>query len=905
LGDGVEEMTLAIGTRIGPYEIQSAIGAGGMGEVYRARDTKLARDVAVKVLPAALSSDPDRLTRFAREAQVLASLNHPNIAAIYHVEEAEGSSALVMELVDGETLADRIARGPIPIDEALPIARQIAEALEAAHEQSIIHRDLKPANIKMRPDGTVKVLDFGLAKLAETASGHSATGGLSLSPTITSPALMTGVGLLLGTAAYMSPEQAAGKAVDKRSDLWAFGVVMLEMLTGRQAFSGETVSHVIASVLKDEPAWTTLPPGTPAPIRRLLRRCLEKDRKRRLPDAADIRLEIDDALTTPVVDLPVTPIVPRSRERLLWLSIVALVTLLAGAATTAWLRDRASSVPPPVTRLDLVTPPTDDPFSFALSPDGRQVAFVANVSGGAPQLWLRPLDQVTAQPLAGTEGATYPFWAPDGRAVGFFADGKLKRLDLAGGAPQVLADAPQGRGGTWNSDGVIVFTPTAGPTAVLMRVMASGGTPVPLTRLAAGQGNSHRWPQFLPDGRHVLFFVGLGQPETHGVYVVSLDGGEPTRVLTGETAAVYAAPGYLLRVSQGVLVAQRFDAARATVSGEPIPVAQAVGTDDGTWRSAFSVSAAGVLAYRPGTGARRQLVWVDHMGKVLGSIGQPDENTLANPALAPDGQRAAVTRSVQGNYDVWLIDLGRGVPSRFTFDAAQDQMPAWSSDGRQVVFTSSRKGVWDLFEKASNGADDQPLLVSAQDKAPLDWSPDGRVLLYATQDPKTASDLWALPLTGERKPFPVVQTSFDDIEGQFSPDGRWLAYASNESGRYEIHIRSFPEPSGKWQVSAAGGLQPRWGRDGRELFFVAPDTRLMAVPIRVASDRREVDVGAPVALFPTRLASGSGVIAAGFNARAQYMVAPDGRFLMNVSVAEAGPASPITIIQNWTAALRK
>jgi eukaryotic-like serine/threonine-protein kinase len=377
-------MSLGPGTRLGPYEIVAPIGAGGMGEVYRARDMKLARDVAVKVLPAAFSSDPERLARFAREAQVLASLNHPNIAAIYHVEEVDGTSALVMELVDGESLADRIARGPIPIDEALPIARQIAEALEAAHEQSIIHRDLKPANIKMRPDGTVKVLDFGLAKLAETASGHSATGGLSLSPTITSHVLMTGVGLLLGTAAYMSPEQAAGKAVDKRSDLWAFGVVMLEMLTGRQGFSGETVSHVIASVLKDEPAWTTLPPNTPTPIRRLLRRCLEKDRKRRLPDAADIRLEIDDALTTPVVELPITPIVPRSRERLLWLSIVALVVLWAGAATVAWLRERASSVSPPVTRLDLVTPPTDDPFSFALSPDGRQVAlFPTRLASGA------------------------------------------------------------------------------------------------------------------------------------------------------------------------------------------------------------------------------------------------------------------------------------------------------------------------------------------------------------------------------------------------------------------------------------------------------------------------------------------------------------------------------------------
>ena len=513
---------------------------------------------------------------------------------------------------------------------------------------------------------------------------------------------------------------------------------------------------------------------------------------------------------------------------------------------------------------------------------------------------MRPLDQVKAQPLVGTEGAAYPFWAPDGRAIGFFADGKLKRIDLTGGAVQVLADASLGRGGTWSPDGVIVFTPTAADP--LMRVAATGGTAAPVTRLTAGQG-SHRFPQFLPDGRRFLFLMATGQPDTHGVYVSSLDGGEPTRVMPADTAAAYAAPGYLLLVSQEVLAAYPFDAARGTVAGEPIPVAQAVGTNDGSFHSGFSVSAAGVLAHRPGAGARRQLVWVDRTGKTLGAIGPPDENAPRQPELAPDGQRVAVTRTVQGNVDVWLIEVGRGVPSRFTFDVGLDNAPVWSPDGSQVVFRSTRKGVYDLFEKPASGtADEHPLLVTSQAKSPLDWSRDGRFLLYSTQDPKTASDLWALPLMGERKPFAVLQSSFDEIEGQFSPDGRWLAYASNESGRYEIYIRTFPEAGGKWQVSVAGGLQPRWRRDGRELYYVAPDTRLMAVPTRLGPATHTLEAGAPAALFPTRLATGGNIPSTGFMAQAQYAVAPDGRFLMNIAADEA-VASPITVVLNWQAAL--
>jgi len=960
---------LTTGVRIGPYEIVALIGQGGMGEVYRARDTKLNRDVALKVLPDLFAGDPERLARFQREAQVLASLKHQNIGTIYGLEEAGGVRALVLELVEGPTLAERIKdvgralSGPpkmpdpigsgLPLEETLPIARQIADALEAAHDHGVIHRDLKPSNIKVTPDGTVKVLDFGLAKLVQASdSGHQAAGPeVTRSPTMTTPGA-TRAGVILGTAAYMSPEQARGKVVDKRSDIWAFGCVLYEMLVGRRAFDSDDLSDTLAFILTKEPDWSALPASTPPAIRKLLRRCLEKDRKRRLADAADTRLEIDEALATesPTDVAQAAKPAKRSRERLAWALLVIAVLAAGALAVPATLYVSRAAPEPSLTRLDLVTPPTSDPFSFALSPDGRQLVFVAT-AGGESRLWLRPLDQTTAQPLAGTDGAASPFWAPDSRAIGFFASGKMKRINLAGGAPLELADAPIGRGGTWNRDGVIVFAPSS--TGGFMRVVATGGTPVPVTRPGAGQG-SHRWPQFLPDGRRFIFLTALGQPQTRGVYVAGLDGGEPTRVLSAETSAAYAPPGYLLLVSQGVLVAYAFDAIRATVAGEPIPVAQSLAVDEQLFRGVFSVSTAGVLAHRAGGGARRQLVWVDRTGKVLGAVGSPSENALAHPELAPNGQQVAANLTTQANPDVWLMTVGRGVTSRFTSDPAIDASPVWSPDGNRVVFRSSRNGVYDLFEKpASSAADEQPLLVNSQDKMPLDWSRDGRFLLFSTQGSKTASDLWALPMTGERpstnstgsgstvssverstgsgrptasaegsgepggsagarspepvearKPFPVQQTSFDEIQGQLSPDGRWLAYASNESGPYEIYVRPFPGPGGRWLVSAGGGRYPRWRRDGRELFYVTPDDRLTAVPIRLTADAPALDSGAAMALFQRRLAFGGNVTLAGFTSKAQYAVASDGRFLLNVADDEA-VASPITVVLNWTAALQK
>jgi serine/threonine protein kinase len=887
-------MTFVPGTRLGPYAITASIGAGGMGEVYKATDTRLNRTVAIKVLPEHVAADPELKQRFEREAKTLAALTHPHICPVFDVGSENGTDFLVMEYLEGQTLAERLEKGALPLDQALQFAIQIADALDKAHRKGIVHRDLKPGNVMLTKNG-VKLLDFGLAKVQPAG----VVAGISVAATMTSP--LTAQGTILGTLHYMAPEQVEGKDADARSDIFSFGAIIHEMATGKRAFEGKSAASVMGAILeRDPPAMSSLQPLTPPLLDHVVSRCLAKDPDERWQAAGDVMRELKWIAGTPGrSETMAAPTRHGRRERVAWALVGVAVLGLMVLAVPATLYLRRADPEPVVTRLDVVTPPSSDPFSFALSPDGRQLAFVARGEGG-PRLWVRPLDQVTARPLSGTEGASYPFWSPDGRAIGFFADGKLKRIDVAGGTSQVLADVPGARGGTWNRDGVIVFAPQQ---SGLMRVAATGGTPTTLTQLATGQG-THRWPQFLPDGRRFLFFVGLGQASTHGVYLGSLDGREPTRLLAGETAAVYAPPGLLLRVAQGVLVAHPFDAERGVVSTESVPLAQSVGADDGTFHSAFSVSDAGVLAYRPGGLARRQLVWVDRTGKVAGVLGSPDDTALGGPELARDGRRVAVVRNVQGNFDTWLIEVARGTVSRFTFDAANDAPGVWAPDGSRIIFSSTRNGRWDLFVKPANGAtDERSILVNEQDKTPLDWSLDGRVLLYASQDPKTGSDLWALPLAGERKPFPVVQTRFDERQGQFSADGRWVAYVSNETGSDEVYIRAFPGPGGKWQASTAGGIDPRWRRDGQELFYVAPDGKLMAVPIQIGADRSTLSPGAPVALFSTRFATGANVNL-GWLSRPQYAVAPDGRFLMNVTVEDT-TASPITIVQNWNAALKK
>jgi Tol biopolymer transport system component len=884
-------MALSPGSRLGPYEVTAQIGEGGMGEVYQAIDTNLKRAVAIKVLPTSAAADVERMARFQREAEVLAALNHPNIAAIYGLERSGPTTALVMELVEGPTLADRIAHGALPLDDALSIATQIADALEAAHEQRIIHRDLKPANVKVRPDGTVKVLDFGLAKALEPTGATAVS--QSMSPTITTPA-MTQAGMILGTAAYMSPEQAKGREADRRSDVWAFGCVLFEMLSGTRPFAGEDIPDTFVAVLRDEPPWSVLPPETPSAIRRLLRRCLEKDRTRRLSEVHTARLEIDDARNEPRDAIRAGAIPSRRYERLAWVSALALVSVAAVAGL--WRSNVAPvATPLPEMRVDIAAPPTTEPASLAISPDGQTLAFVATVDGQS-RVWLRPLNTASPRVLADTDGARFPFWSPDSRSVAFFGDEQLKRIDIDGGSARTLASAPGAVGGAWGPNGVILMSMLGNP---IVRVSDRGGDPAAVTRLDAGQG-AHYFPQFLPDGRHFLYWA-VGGPEPNSVFVGQLDRTETHRLLDADVAALYASKGYLLFVRQGALLAQRFDPNLLTLTAAPFPVAEQVAYSTERLSPAVSTSAAGALAYRAGSplGARKQLTWFDRSGRALGNLGGSFDSTQLALSLSPDDRQVALFRAVSRNMDVWLIDVARGVPTRFTFDSADDVLPVWSRDGRRIVFSSNRKGVQDLYVKSATGAGDVDtlLLQSAQFKGASDWSPDGHYVLYQSVDPKHGNDILALPLDGNGKPQGepqvVVQTDFDEHGGQFSPDGKWIAYVSIKSGRYEVYVQPFAQRSaGEIRVSTDGGDQVRWRPDGKELYYVARDGRLMAVPIRWGSNGETVEPGAPVPLFATRV-RGMPV------GQTQYAVSSDGqRFLMNTLIEEV-VTSPITMILNW------
>jgi eukaryotic-like serine/threonine-protein kinase len=872
-------MNLNPGTRIGPYEIKSPLGEGGMGIVYRALDTQLQREVALKLLPDNVAKDADRLARFEREAQVLASLNHPNIAQIYGLEGSGTSRCIVMELVEGETLQERLKHGPIVVDEALPIAKQIAEALEAAHEKGITHRDLKPGNIQLMPNGTVKVLDFGLAKAVNEDAGSPVS---SHSPTLSMAATQAGV--ILGTAAYMSPEQARGKVVDRRTDIFSFGSVLYEMLTGRAVFEGEDAAEILSRVLQRAPDWTLLPANTPPRIRDLLRICLRKDVKKRRQTARDVHTDIEDALTEPVVSA-VAPR-PTRRESIGWIS-AGVFALAAVLATLVALR---SASPPPEMRLEITAPPTQNP-ALAISPDGKKIVFTATGEGEA-RLWLRSLDAISTRSLAGTDGAVYPFWSPDSRSIGFFADGKLKRIDIDAGTTQILASVAVARGGTWGVDDTILFVP--GGIGAIFRISATGGEPAAVTRLLVQQRQiGHRFPQYLPDGRHFLYYV-TGTREVRGVYIGDVDGPETRRLLDADAAAVYASSGHLLFVRRGTLFAQAMDPVRLELSGNPSPVAEQVMVNGQSNLAAVSASAAGPIIYRSvGAGDLWQFVWFDRLGKETGRVGIPDSASPRSPSLAPDSRRVALDRLVDGNQDIWLLETGRDVLSRFTSDVAGDSMGIWSPSGDRVVFQSNRKGVYDLYQKsADTAASEELLLMTAQIKVPTDWSRDGRFLLYRSLDPQMGYDLWALPMNGEPKPFTVVQTAFDETDGQFAPDGKWIAYQSNESGRFEVYVQSFPGPGRRFQMSTTGGAQVRWRHDGKELFYIALDGRLMAVPIQFGPNEA-IEIGPPVPLFATHVGG-----ALQIPNTQQYMVSPDGqRFLMNTTSDEA--AAPITVLLNW------
>jgi serine/threonine protein kinase len=890
-------MAILPGKRLGPYEVLSAIGAGGMGEVYLARDSRLNRDVALKALPSAFASDTERMARFEREARLLAALNHPHIAAIYGLEESSGTRALVMELVDGPTLAERIAAGPIPLDEALPIAKQIAEALEYAHDHGVIHRDLKPANIKVKPDGTVKVLDFGLAK---ALSDDPAAVDMSNSPTLSMAATMAGT--ILGTAAYMSPEQAKGRAADRRADIWAFGVVLFEMLTGRRLYTGENGAETLASVIKDEVPFDRLPSATPPAIRNLLRRCLDKSAKRRLQHIGEARILIEDVLSGAAIAEPVAA-APRQQHPVAWIALAAV--LLVALASLAFVHFRESPAPQQTIRFQLSGPENSNVSFFQLSPDGQYIAFIEQKEGQA-QLWVRPLGSLEAQPLRGTDDATYPFWSPDSASIGFFAQGKLKKIAVTGGEPQVLCDATAGRGGSWSAAGVIIFSPNIG--GPLYRVAAAGGVPSQVTKMTGSvSGDTDRYPEFLPDGHTFLYTRLSGKAGTEGIYAGTLEGTQPVHLLPDESSSKYAsaAPfsraGYLLFRRKTTLMAQPFDPNRLKTSGEMFPIAEKVGTDTNTGNVAFSASANGELAYRSGSVFdARQFAWMDRSGKQLGIVTKPA--ATYSGALSPDEKQIAMSILPDATTgDIWLQDVTRAVISRFTFEPGRSSEAVWSPDSSRIVYSQIIGANFSIYQKAVNGAGAGELLKAGGiNLIATDWSPDGKFIVYSDYSDTTNEDLWLLPLEGDRKPILFLQTPFNESDGHFSPDGRWMAYMSNESGRDEVYVQTFPATGSKWQVSTAGGRFPRWSKDGHELFYIAADQKLMTVAVKPgAAGSRSFEAGSPQPLFEIKSIPSPLLFS--------YQASADGRrFLVNIPATGEGSApTPFTVVVNWQAGLKK
>jgi eukaryotic-like serine/threonine-protein kinase len=910
-------LSLTQGTRLDSCEIIELLGSGGMGEVYRGRDTKLGRDVAVKALPDVFARDALRIARFEREAQALAALNHPNIAAIHELKELAGARYLILELVEGETLAELIARGPVPIDDAVKIARQIAEALEAAHDKGVVHRDLKPANVKITPEGRVKVLDFGLARIAEPPNA-----GRNVSQAQTLSGLNTAAGMILGTAAYMSPEQARGKEVDKRADVWAFGCVVFELLVGRQTFpQGETVADTLAGILARDPEWQTLPADVPPRIRTLLERCLRKDPTRRLQDMGNARIELEEAHSeSEAITLVARPI---RRQRENWMVWAALASFLILAGVASWFLLRSASQQPTL-RFEAVVPLNLAPDSgLNLSPDGLKIAYVTSQP---PQIWVRTLESAAAVPIPSTDGiaSSSIFWSPDSQHLGFFAEGKLKRVAAAGGPAQVLATLPPGGNysGTWSTEEVILVGSDASPGGPLLRVPAGSGEAKPATELdKTKKETSHRFPRFLPDGRHYVYLVTGADARDRASYVGDLNS-KDRRPLPGIAAeANYSSSGHLIFIRDGALMAQPFNLKRLELTGPAFPVADPF-APAAALSYPFSVSMTGALTFRTnatggslgagGGGGPTLLTWFDKRGLRLDPAGS--EGEYRNPELSPDGKFVAFTRGAPG--DIYVLDIANAREDKITSDAADDSNPRWSPDGARIAFDSVRDGNTNLFERAFRVVGEDKLLLKSDSAKTLgDWTRDGKYLVYTADN-----DIWALPLSAksdskgpEVKPIQITKTAFNEITPRVSPDGHWIAYASNEQGEFRVYVQSFPEPGIKQPVSDRGAIEPRWSRDSKELYYYSGTQYpfngnggfVAAVSIQAAGN--SLVVGAP-ATRAQRQASGTTF----------YSVAPDGRFLVQINAFASGRGGTlpglggrpvgtnrefpvITVLLNWAA----
>jgi eukaryotic-like serine/threonine-protein kinase len=892
-------MALTSGTKLGPYEIQSPLGAGGMGEVYRALDTRLDRTVAIKVLASHLSSSPELKQRMEREARAISSLNHPHICHLYDIGSQDGTDYLVMEFLEGETLAERLRKGAMPLNEILKIGIAVAESLAVAHRQGIVHRDLKPGNI-MLTQGGAKLMDFGLAKplgLQSTGAGSGSAPSFTAAATLSGPSPLsplTSAGSIIGTIQYMSPEQIEGKEADARSDIFAFGAVLYEMVTGKRPFGGKSQISLASSILENDPEpVSAIKPLTPTAFEHLVTTCLQKNPEERFQSAHDIKLELQwiaaDRSVPAVAALPSSP--SHVRERLSWaMAVVAAIVLSAAAAMFLYhpaqtaLAIRTVINPPEKTTLNLTGDGAGPPV---LSPDGTSIAFAATTADGKTGLWVRPMNSLDSHALPDTDGAIFPFWSPDNRSLGFFADSKLKTIDLNGGSVQAICDAQLGRGGAWGPGGVIVFSPE--PSAPLMRVSASGGSPAPITKVDSAQYTSNRWPFFLPDGKHFLYLALHHDPSksaNNTLYYASLDGSENRPLFRSQSNAVYA-NGFLLFARGDQLMAQTFDPAKGTLSGEPRSVAKGVMNDVSTWHMDASASSDGLLVFASGGSGDLQLVWMDRSGKQISTIADKITN-LQFARVSPQGDRVALQIDA-GINDIWVLDLARGVRTRLTFGPIANTFPVWSPDGQWIAYDSNRNGHINLYRKHSDGSGAEELLFTNEQQITADnWSHDGKYLIYTRRTPEGHGEIWALPLEGERKPSLVVGRG---SQGQLSPDGHWLAYSSSESGAIEVYVVAFGGGQGKWQVSARGGGQPQWSKDGKELYYMDPTYNLFAVPVRDTGSA--LQFGAPQTLV------------SGWSApQVFYDVAPDGKKILLDRVSQQVSQS-VTVVTNFASEFKK